>query len=182
MELNRVPVLSAIAYCFYCEEMLSLLHQRWTGCWVVGRYHGIIGFSDDNCLLAPYLNALQDKLTTCEEYVASHNLTFSTDQNPDKCKAKLMAFLQTPRYLPSFKLCGTDLPWVNKVKHLGNTISNSLDGNQLDMRGKTARYVDKNNTICQEFYFANPKTKLIVNNIYNSHYTGSQLCKLQSTE
>ena len=149
---------------------------------MLGRYHGISGYSDDNWLLAPSLSALQDILNTCEEYAASHNLKFSTDPNPDKCKTKLMAFLKKPRELPNLKLCGTDLPWVKKVKHLGNTISNTMDGNQLDMKVKTAKYVDKNNTICQEFYFAHPKTKVTINNIYNGHFTGSQLWKLGSKE
>ena len=180
--VRQGAVLSAIAYCFYCEELFSLLQQRRTGCWVLGRYHGIFGYSDDNWLLAPSLNALQDMLNTCQEYAATHNLTFSTDLNPDKCKTKLMTFLKTPRDLPCLKLCGTKLPWVNKVKHLGNTISSTLDGNQLDMRVKTARYVDKHNTISQEFYFVHPKSKIMLNNIYNGHFTGSQLWKLHSKE
>ena len=96
----------------------------------------------DNWLLAPSLSALQDMLTTCEEYAASHNLKFSTDPDPDKCKTKLMAFMKKERKLPSLKLCGIDLPWVNKVKHLGNTISNTMDGNQLDMRVKTAKNIN----------------------------------------
>ena len=45
-----------------------------------------------------------------------------------------------------------------------------------------ARYVDKNNTICQEFHFAHPKTKSTINNIYNGHFTGSQLWKVGSKE
>ena len=52
-------VLSAIAYCFYCEDLFSILKQRRTGCWMLGRYHGIVGYSDDNWLLAPSLSALQ---------------------------------------------------------------------------------------------------------------------------
>ena len=80
-------------------------------------------------------------LTTCEEYAATHNLKFSTDPNPVKCKTKLM-----------------------------------------DMKIKTAKYIDKNNSICQEFYFASPQTKVKLNSIYNSHFTGCQLWKLGSKE
>ena len=98
----------------------------------------IFGYSDDNWLLAPSLSALQDMLNTCEEYAAIHNLKFSTDENPEKCKTKLMAFLKKSRELPRLKLCGTDIPWVNKVKHLGNTITNTVDGCQKDMMIKTA--------------------------------------------
>ena len=180
--VRQGAVLSAIAYCFYCEDLFTLLQQRRSGCWVLGRYHGIVGYSDDNWLLAPSLNALQDMLITCEEYAKSHNLKFSTDENPEKCKTKLIAFLKKQRELPSLRLCGTELPWVDKVKHLGNTISNTMDGNQLDIRVKTAKFVDKSNTICQEFHFAHPKVKSRVNRIYNGHYTGSELWKMGSKE
>ena len=117
-------------------------------------------------------------LNTCEEYAASHNLKFSTDPDPVKCKTKLMAFLKKPRELPSLLLCGTLLPWVDKVKHLGNTITNNNDRNQHDAKIKTSRYIDKNNSLMQEFYFAKPDTKLEINQIYNSHFTGSQLWDL----
>ena len=180
--VRQGAILSAIAYCFYCEELFTLLEQRRSGCWVLGRYHGIFGYSDDNWLLAPSLSALQDMLNTCEEYAAIHNLKFSTDENPEKCKTKLMAFLKKNRELPRLKLCGTDIPWVNKVKHLGNTITNTVDGCQKDMMIKTARYVDKSNTICQEFYFAHPFTKATINRIYNGHFTGCQLWKMDSKE
>ena len=52
--------LSAIANCFYMEDLFALLKQRRAGCWVVDEYHGIFGYSDDNWLLAPSLAALQD--------------------------------------------------------------------------------------------------------------------------
>ena len=175
-------ILSAIAYCFYCEDLFALLKQRRAGCWVMDTYHGIFGYSDDNWILAPSLSALQDMLQTCEEYAASHNLKFSTDPNPTKCKTKLMAFLTKPRTLPSLSLCGNPLPWVDKVKHLGNTIANVIDGCQLDLKVKSAKYIDKNNSLCQELYFAHPQSKFKINSIYNSHFTGSQLWKFGGRE
>ena len=39
-----------------------------------------------------------------------------------------------------------------------------------------------NNSLCQEFYFAHPESKVKVNNIYNGHWTGSQLWRFGSTE
>ena len=46
------------------------------------------------------------------------------------------------------------------------------------MRNKRASYITKNNEIIQEFYFAHPKTKIEINEIYNSHFTGSPLWDL----
>ena len=50
------------------------------------------------------------------------------------------------------------------------------------MKVKRAKYIDKNNTLCQELYFAHPQSKFKVNNIYNSHFTGSQLWDLGGRE
>ena len=76
--VRQGAILSAIAYCFYCEELFSLLKSRRAGCWVLDNYHGIFGYSDDNWLLAPSLSSLQDMLSTCEEYAATHNQLIRT--------------------------------------------------------------------------------------------------------
>ena len=175
-------IVSAIAYCFYCEGLFALLKRRRAGCWVKSTYCGIFGYSDDNWALAPSLDSLQRILVTCQEYAASHNLKFSTDPNPNKCKTKCLAFLKIPRKLPKLLLCGNELPWADKLKHLGNTIDGSLDGGQLDTKVKSARYVQNNVSLNQEFYFAHPKSKVNVNSIYNTHYTGSQIWNLFGSE
>jgi hypothetical protein len=173
-------VLAAIAYCIYCEELFAVLRRRHSGCWVRGHYMGIFGYSDDNWLLAPSLSALQDILNTCEEYAAMHNLKFSTDADPKKCKTKCMAFLTKKRKLPDMFLCGNPLPWVESLVHLGTTVTNQINGCQQDIKQKIARYIDKNCSLNQEFSFAHPSTRIKVNNIYNCHFSGSQVRNLFS--
>ena len=46
------------------------------------------------------------------------------------------------------------------------------------MRVKNAMYIEKNIQLNQEFYFAHPATKLLVNRIYNTHFSGSPLWNL----
>ena len=46
------------------------------------------------------------------------------------------------------------------------------------MRVKNAAYVEKNIELNQEFFFTHPSTKLTMNRIYNSHYSGSPLWNL----
>ena len=178
--VRQGAILSALAYCFYCEQLFSLLEQRRAGCWVKGHFLGLLGYSDDNVCLAPSLSALQEMIRTCEEFANSHNLKFSTDPNPQKCKTKTLAFLKKPRDLPNVYLCGNPLPWTDKFKHLGVTIGNKIDGCSLDMNIKNAQYVRKNIELNQEFHFSDPFTRLKLNNIYNSHYYGSCLWDLFS--
>ena len=176
-------VLSAIFYCCYCSGLFQLLEQRRTGCWVNNDYMGIAGYSDDNLLMAPSLDALQDMLATCEEYAVSHNLKFSTDPIPRKSKTRCLAFQRKARTPDRrMKLCDNFLPWENSGKHIGNKIITDNDITRQDVKEKRAKYIGKNNEIIQEFYFAHPKTKVRINSIWNSHFSGSVLWNLFSPE
>ena len=48
------------------------------------------------------------------------------------------------------------------------------------MAQKEARYIDRNCNINQEFHFAHPICKMILNRIYNCHFSGCQLWNLFS--
>ena len=180
--VRQGAILSGFAYCFYMNDLFSKLRKNKSGCWVRGTFLGILGYTDDSLLLAPSLDTLQDMLKVCEEYAQSHNLRFSTDRNPSKCKTKCMAFLIRDRPLPPLQLCGNPLPWVSSGKHLGITIDNKIDGMKGDLKKKRAEYIDKNNEILQEFGFSHPKTKILINSIYNCHLSGSCLWDLFSKE
>ena len=136
-----------------------------------------------NLLLAPSLDALQEMLKTCEEYAAVHNLKFSTDPIAKRSKTRCLAFLQKDRVLKrKMKLCGNYLPWESSGKHIGNKIINEKNIMKQDIKEKRARYISKNNEICQEFFFAHPRTKFKINQIWNSHWSGSVLWDLFSSE
>ena len=77
-------------------------------------------------------------------------------------------------------LCGTELPWVDKLKHLGVTVTNVIDGCQKDIMIKRARFIDKSSEIIQEFHFAPPASKMKLHSIYNSHFTGSNCWDMTS--
>ena len=53
-------VLSAILYCFYCNDLLKYLREKKSGCWVNGHYMGIPGYNDDNLLISPSRRSLQN--------------------------------------------------------------------------------------------------------------------------
>ena len=180
--VRQGAILSGILYCFYVDNLFKLLRSRTAGCWVNNNYHGMFGYSDDNWVLAPTLSCLKEMMQTIEEYCNSHNLKFSTDPRPQKCKTKCIAYLKKPRTLPSIYLCGNPLPWVTEGIHLGNNISNQYDGMARDIRVKRAMYISKNCDLMQEFFFSHPKSKLEANKIFNSHFTGSPIWDLFSPE
>ena len=166
-------VLSGILYNFYVNNLFQKLRESKSGCWVDLHYVGMLGYADDDWLLAPSLEALQDMLNICEEYNAEHGLQFSTDPNPRKSKTKCIAFLKSERELRPMTLCGNNLPWVKSGKHVGQNVTNEADGLKHDMVIKRAKFIDRNNTLRQEFHFAHPRTLLEINRSYNSDYTGS---------
>ena len=176
--VKQGAILSAILYCYYMNGLFALLRERRAGCWVSGEYYGMVGYSDDNLLLAPSRDALQEMLDTCESYAEEHNLIFSTDPNPVKCKTKCIAFLKKSREIAPLSLCGNPLPCVESAKHLGIFFKNKIEGMKHDIMVKRAKFIDRNNDIVQEFSFAHPKTKLKMNQIYNYHFSGSQVWDL----
>ena len=136
---------------------------------------GLIGYSDDNICLAPTLQSLQDMLRVCEDFAARHNLKFSTNPDPVKCKTKTMAFLKKQRELPNLTLCDNPLPWTRKCKHLGINIEDKVNGVEYDIKTKTAQFISKSIELNQELCHLHPHTRLKINQIYNSHYYGSPL-------
>ena len=99
-----------------------------------------------------------------------HNLSFSTDNNPQRSKTKCMAFLKKERQLRGLKLCNNVLPWVGTGKHLGMRIDNIKDIFNRDILEKRARYIQGNNQLMQEFSFASCLTKIFIIRIYNGHH------------
>ena len=171
-------MLSAILYCSYSDGFFEVLRKRINGCWLFNQYAVIVGYADDNWLLYSSGAALQSMIKTCEEYVNEHNLTFSTNIDPIKSKTKCMVFLKTVRMIEPLRLNNMVLPFTSEAKHLGHFFTNNPSAIKHDMKVKRAMNIQKNCDLIQEFGFCHPKTKLKLNEIYNSSYTGCQLWDL----
>ena len=55
---------------------------------------------------------------------------------------------------------------------------NNIDYMGQDTTEERAQYITRNNELSQEFSFAHPTTKCLINNIFNTHFTGSSLWNL----
>ena len=173
--VKQGAVLSSILFCIYIDELIKRLRRNKTGCWLNGNFVGVIVYADDIILLSPTLDGLQEMIKTCSDYIS-----FSTHNNPKKSKTKCMSFLKQKRILRNMKLNDKKLPWVNSVKHLGTTIPDALNEMGQDLLEKRAQYVVKNNELMQEFHYAHPSTKTMLNNVFNTHFYGAPLWDLFS--
>ena len=93
-----------------------------------------------------------------------------------------MAFLKNKRQLRELSLNDKNLPWVNSLKHLGTTVTNEFNRTSQDTIEKRGQYIAKNNELTQEFHYAYPTTKSMLNNIYNTHFYGAPLWDLFSDQ
>ena len=142
--VKQGAVLSAILYWFYSNDLFCQLKKNKVGCWIQGIFFGAMGYADDNILISPSREGLQNMVDTCQEYANAWNLQFSTDNVPKKSKTKCMAFLAKPRAFIPIKLNGKDLPWVDRALHLGNTFENQINGMQADILIKRAISIQQN--------------------------------------
>ena len=53
---------------------------------------------------------------------------------------------------------------------------------RMDIKTKQVDYIEKNNSIIQEFSYTHLRTRNEVNRIYNNHFTGSPLWDLFSRD
>ena len=69
---------------------------------------------------------------------------------------------------------------MDRIIHLGVTLTNDSNLTEIDMDIKKAKYISKNIEINQEFHFSSPETKLKIIEIYNYNLFGSVLYNLFS--
>ena len=74
------------------------------------------------------------------------------------------------------------LTWVNNIKHLGNVLTNGSNIMSDDVMLKRAAYVNRNNELCQEFYFTDPNLKIQINNLFNTSFYRSVLWDMFGAE
>ena len=101
---------------------------------------------------------LQAMIDVCSEFAGGKNLKFGTNVDPEKSKTKCVVFSKNKRdfkNLTPLKLLGCPLPWVEKLKHLGNTLQND-NSMCRDILLKRGKYIGKVNSLLQYFHYVNP--------------------------
>ena len=182
--VRQGAVSSAILFAVYIDELLNVLRQAKIGCHIDGIFYGALVFADDILLLSASCSGLQAMVNLCQSFVAQKNLKFGTHPNPDKSKTKCIVFSKKRKDhldLHPVHLDGVPLPWVSKVKHLGNLLQcdNSMSE---DIQIKRGKFIGKVNSLLQEFHFVDSDIMVKLINLYATSFYGSGTWDLFSKE
>ena len=164
--------------------MITLLRNSGLGCKIDLSYFGVHGYADDLLLLFASRTELQAMVRICEKFAEKMNLKFSTNTNPDKSKTKCLVFSKIKNLkdnLVPITLNGNPLPWVDKVKHLGNVLDkdNNMKAECLTKHGT---FIGKVNSLLQEFSYVDSDIMIRLIMIFASSFHGSSLWNLYSPE
>jgi len=182
--VRQGAVSSGILFAIYIDELLQLLRDSGLGCHICGVFYGALVFADDIILLSASRSGLQAMVDICQKFAESRNLTFGTNPNPTKSKTKCIAFTKknlTPDTLKCIQLNGNDLPWVEKIRHLGHTLqkNNSM---KLDITEKREAFIGKTNSLLQEFGNVSPKVLIKLLQTFAANLYGSNLWDIFGTD
>ena len=182
--VRQGSIISSIFFAIYINELLEILRKKKIGCHIDGVFYGAQIFADDIFLLSGNICGLQEMINSCSEFARQKNLKFGTHINPEKSKTKFIAFAKRRNEIKNLRnvmLDGNPLPWVNSVKHLGNTIQ-SDNSMKIDLSLKRGAFIGKVNSILQEFPFLNPQLLIKLINTFALSLYGSNLWFLLSSD
>ena len=182
--VRQGAISSAILFAVYIDEILDILRSSGFGCHIHGVFFGAMVFADDIILLSATITGLQTMVDLCNKFTASRNLKFGTNSNAEKSKTKCIVFSKNKRDwkpIVAIKLNEDKLPWVDKVKHLGNVLQND-NSMSADILQKRAKFIAKVNSLLQEFHYVTPDIFLSIVKTYATSFYGSGLWNLSSAE
>ena len=175
---------SPIFWMIYLAPLLFDLRKTGVGVHMVGVFLGFLAYADDLLLLCPSRYAATLMIRNCEDWSQKYGITFSTDPDPSKSKTKVMVVGSTKksvRKLCPLQLNGTDLPFVQSIKHLGHTITSEGDMEE-EIRHRHGEYIQRVMELREETTMAHPREFLFHSRQYCNDLYISGMWRLDSKE
>ena len=182
--VRQGAVSSPLLFSVYIDDLFRILRRSGLGCYISNVFYACFGYADDLLLLSASRSGLQELVRICEKFARMKSLKFSTSADPEKSKTKCIIFSRRPvdsRKVAPIMLNADPLPWVTKVKHLGNVLQcdNTM---RTDLAQKRGKLIGKLNSLSQEFHYVDPKVFVKILNVYASSFYGSNLWDLFSPD
>ena len=177
-------VASPALWNLYVLPLIKELRRKNIGCNIGGLFLASSMYAADFWGLSPSRFGSEILLRTCEKWAASHNVTFSTHDNPTLSKSTVLYVksYRTRKLIPKPLLVnGKELPYVKQLDHLGHL----LDGTGemcADTIQKRYRYIKSSCEILDYVSFAPPGNKQKAVKIYSASAYGSNLWDFGSDE
>ena len=165
--IRQGGVISPVLFCIYIDELLLRLAEKGSGCWIGKHFYGALGYADDLTLLAPSVTGLRELLRICEDFAVEYSVNYNAE------KTVCMLFSKRDVFKPSVKLCGTELKWVQSVKHLGTYLDDNMS-EETEIRKKKQDLIQRVNYIVSTLGDCDDQ---VVKTIFNSkcaHFYGCQ--------
>ena len=183
--LREGAACSPVLWAVYADGLLLELRKSGLGCYIAGKWVGAVLYADDLSLIAPTRATLSRMLALVEAYGAKLNLTFSSCQDPGKCKSFCLYFvgMKSPRkvvYPSPLVLNGVQLPWRESAVHLGHTMHQNLKSD-ADAGVRRAAFIARSVEVRSQFSFAPPVQVLTAIKLLCCHAYGAMLWQLQSS-
>ena len=175
---------SPALWAVYADGVLKVLRQSKLGCHVAGMWMGAVMYADDLALLATNRAMLSEMLDLVVRHGAGLNLTFSSSQDPKKCKSFCIFFTRPILarrifYPDPLVFNGVAIPWRESAVHLGHKLHQDLSMN-ADAKEKRARFISRSVEVRSQFRFAAPLQILKAVRILACDEYGSVLWGLDS--
>jgi hypothetical protein len=171
-------ILSPVLFCVYYDELLRRLKQSRMGCFIGHWFIGALAYADDIVLLAPSATAMRRLLTICDQFADDYNLSFNT--NKSQCMFFPPVGVKRLPALPTFRLNGKELTFVDKYMHLGHLISvDAMDDADIGQRRNTL--IGQINKLLCQFGKLDIVTKNRLFTAYCSSHYGAELWDLDCT-
>ena len=141
-------------------------------------------YADDLLLLSASRSGLQAMVSICERFAKVRKLKFSTNVDPVKSKTKCVVFSKVKKARENVApiiLNGDPLPWVDRVKHLGNMLE-SDNSMRADCLAKRGAFIGKVNSLLQEFCTVDHSVMVKLLRTYVTSFYGSNLWDVYSPE
>ena len=168
-------VISAQLFTLYIDKLLLDLKQSGYGCHIGDTFTGVLSYADDITLICPSLRGLNGMLQICAKFAETLSLTFN-------CKKSMcIKFGDNVNVNESIKLNGSQIPWVKKIKHLGNYVNKTLS-DKSDCQYKLSSFIGSVNTLIVNFGNLQQNVIARLFKSYCCSFYGSQAWQIDSTD
>ena len=164
-------VLSPKLFNVYIDGLSNILNNCTTGGFLGGKRINHMLYADDLCIVSLSSAGLQNLLSICDKYCASHSITFNVK------KSVCMFFKSSVNKHCDYAnvyLSGNHIDFVQEVKYLGVLLNSSMK-TSIDVSRQTRKFYAQANMLLRNFRYCSREVKCM---LFKSFCTNMYCCPL----